>query len=126
MRIAFIFDHLGPYHIARMEAAGRKAMVTAIEVAGRSADYAWSKVEKTKNIERRTLFHDDLSANVSAARLNAKLRALLVEISADVVAIPGWSDRAALVALKWCIETNTPVVVMSDSTLIDARRYWLK
>jgi glycosyltransferase involved in cell wall biosynthesis len=62
--------------------------------------------------------------------LQRKLRRALDEIKPQVVAVPGWSFADALGALSWCIETNTPTVVMSESTAWDERRAgwkeWIK
>jgi 1,2-diacylglycerol 3-alpha-glucosyltransferase len=126
MRLVVIFDHLGPYHVARLSALARMATVTAIELAGQSAEYEWAKIDQVVNFQWRTLFPDAASRNVSVSELRSKLRAALEQIKPDVVSIPGWSDRSALIALNWCLETRTPVVLMADSTAIDAKRYWLK
>jgi 1,2-diacylglycerol 3-alpha-glucosyltransferase len=46
------------------------------------------------------------------------------------VAIPGWSGESALAALRWCVETGTPAILMSESTALDkprvAWREWIK
>jgi glycosyltransferase involved in cell wall biosynthesis len=40
----------------------------------------------------------------------------------DVVAVPGWSDPAALAALAWCRARRAAAVLMSDSSAADAPR----
>jgi glycosyltransferase involved in cell wall biosynthesis len=40
------------------------------------------------------------------------------------VAIPGWSTRGALSALRWCRTTGVPAIVMSDSWDPDGGRKW--
>jgi 1,2-diacylglycerol 3-alpha-glucosyltransferase len=126
LRLAIIFDRLGPYHAARLDAVGRRAAVTAIEVAGHSKEYDWSKIDGAANFERRTLFPESASRDISARQLKAKLCAVLEQLKPDVVAVPGWADRSALFALNWGLESKTPVVMMADSNIIDAKRYWLK
>jgi 1,2-diacylglycerol 3-alpha-glucosyltransferase len=46
------------------------------------------------------------------------------------VAIPGWSDNAAIAGLRWCTETGTPAILMSESTAHDHWRVrwreWIK
>jgi glycosyltransferase involved in cell wall biosynthesis len=46
------------------------------------------------------------------------------------VAIPGWSDKGALAALRWCTETGTPPILMSESNALDEPRVgwreWIK
>jgi glycosyltransferase involved in cell wall biosynthesis len=126
LKLVVIFDHLGPYHVARLGALALRATVTAIEVAGQSAEYKWAKIDQVVNFQWRTLFPDAFSRDVSINELRSKLRATLEQIKPDVVAIPGWADRSALIALNWCLEMKVPVVLMADSTAIDAKRYWLK
>lgn len=126
LRIAIIFDRFGPYHIARLDAVGRRAAVIGIEVAEESAEYAWAKVDETANFARRTLFFRTTSSAVERSRLNREMWRALEETKPDVVALPGWSDRAGLAALVWCIRNRRPTVVMSESTDIDAERQWLR
>ena len=104
----------------------RKATVTAIEVGGQSAEYEWARIDKVVSFQWRTLFPDAASQHVSVGQLTSKLCAALEQIKPDVVAIPGSAERSALIALTWCLEMETPVVLMSKSTAIDAKRYWLK
>lgn len=42
MKVAVLFDFLGPYHRARLDAAAQILEVAAIEVRENSAEYAWS------------------------------------------------------------------------------------
>jgi 1,2-diacylglycerol 3-alpha-glucosyltransferase len=126
LRLAIIFDRPGPYHAARLDAVGRRAAVTAIEVAGHSKEYEWTRIDGAANFERCTLFPESTSQDISARQLKAKLYAVLEQLKPDVVAVPGWADRSALFAFNWCLESKTPVVLMSASTIIDAKRYWLK
>ena len=49
MKLVVIFDHLGPYHVARLDALALRATVTAIEVAGQSAEYKWAKIDGAVN-----------------------------------------------------------------------------
>jgi glycosyltransferase involved in cell wall biosynthesis len=44
----------------------------------------------------------------------------------DVVAIPGWSEKGALAALRWCLGKAVPVVLMSETTAGDEPRVWWK
>ena len=43
MRISVVFDNLGPYHRARLQAAAEIADVLAVEVAASSEEYAWKR-----------------------------------------------------------------------------------
>jgi glycosyltransferase involved in cell wall biosynthesis len=126
LRIAVIFDRFGPYHIARLDAVGRRATVIGIEVAEESAEYAWSKVGGTANFDRRTLFSGTTSRAVGRSRLGHAMAFALDRAKPDVVALPGWSDWAAFAALAWCIRNRAPAIVMSASTTLDAERLWLR
>ncbi len=121
-----IFDHFGPYHLARLEAAAKKVALTAIECASSSLDYAWNRMDRRTNFNWITLFQDDRCKYISARKLTAAVRRALAEARPEIVAIPGWSSRVAFIALQWSLEHKVPVLVMSDSNTIDAERYWPK
>lgn len=126
MKLAILFHRFGPYHLARIEAAARGAQVTAIEISGETAEYAWDKVAGARGFARVTLFPASDSRQAPAAEVQTRLRTALDEARPEVVAIPGWSDRAAFIALDWCLEHGVPAVVMSESTAHDEPRVWWK
>ena len=117
--VAVIFERLGPYHVARLEALGRLARVDAVEVMARDRTYAWDPIERI-GIPRVTLFES------GAKRVGRKLRLAMAQalerIGADAVAIPGWSADYTIAALSWCAENGVPAVLMSDTTAQDAPR----
>ena len=43
MKTTVIFDNFGPYHWARLRAAAHVCDLMAIQIAGRSAEYAWKR-----------------------------------------------------------------------------------
>ena len=50
---------------------------------------------------------------------------VLNEIKPDAVAVPGWFFTDALSGLLWCLLKRRPMVLMSDSTFLDApRTFW--
>ena len=122
--VAVLFDRFGPYHRARLEAAGRRLPVTAVEFAGDSATYDWEKVGSAEHFERRTLFQDTDSASVPVPKLAAAVASELDALQPAAVAVPGWSAPGALAALRWCGRTETPVVLMSETTAHDFPRRW--
>lgn len=122
--VAVLFDRLGPYHRARLEAAGRRLPVTAIEFAGDSTTYDWEKVRGAEHFERRTLFRDTDSESVPTRKLAAAVGSEFDSLRPSVVAVPGWGHPGALAALHWCADTSTPAIMMSESTATDFERRW--
>jgi 1,2-diacylglycerol 3-alpha-glucosyltransferase len=130
VRVAVIFDRFGPYHCARLEAAARHCDVTGIEVAAETQDYAWSKVQDTAGYARMTLFASGHTRTMSSKQVFGGVESALQGCRPDAVAIPGWSDNAALAALRWCADTGTPAILMSESAALDKPRApwreWIK
>ena len=121
-RVAVLFHRFGPYHHARLNAAGRLLQVWGVEACATEDTYAWKKVEGAAAFTRVTLTDRDSGDRRWRRELQRKLRRTLDEIKPQVVAVPGWSSADALGALSWCMETNTPTVVMSESTAWDEER----
>jgi 1,2-diacylglycerol 3-alpha-glucosyltransferase len=130
VRVAVIFHRLGPYHCARLEAAARQCDVTGIEIAAETQEYAWSPVEDAAGYSRITLFPGGDTRRMSANQVSERVEDALQSCSPDAVAIPGWSDNAAIAGLRWCTETGTPAILMSESTAHDHWRVrwreWIK
>lgn len=119
-RVAVIFDNFGPYHIARLSAAAKVLDVLAIEVGGNSAEYAWDRPESA-GLQRIALF-PGASQSVPRAVIAKAVAAALTRAKPDAIAIPGWSDVAALAALRWGRRHSVPVIVMSESNQADHGR----
>lgn len=126
LKVAVVFWRFGPYHHARLNAAGRKMNVFAIEACGMDQTYAWEKVEGSDNFCRITLTERHSNTRQWQKQLRQEMFAKLGEIKPDAVAVPGWSYHDALTAMQWCMQSRVPAVVMSDSTAWDARRRWWK
>ncbi|MCP4192237.1 MAG: glycosyltransferase family 4 protein [Planctomycetaceae bacterium] len=117
MRIAVLFDNLGPYHIARLAALGKSSELLAVELKKTSSEYAWNSTGHVP-FERLTLFENDFESVVMAERISQTLEAFQPE----VIFIPGWSSKAALHTLLWALRTDIPAILMSASQRIDFRR----
>lgn len=121
MRIAVVFDNFGPYHLARLAAAARQMRVLGVEIAAKSAEYAWDAPGGAGGLEQVRLL--DAGARRSDWRL---LRALYDQKVAawapDVIALPGWSAPAALAGAQWAARRRIPAIVMSDSNAHDFSR----
>jgi 1,2-diacylglycerol 3-alpha-glucosyltransferase len=125
-RVAVLFERLGPYHHARLNAAGRQMRVFGLEACGVENTYAWEKVEGAASFTRLTLT-DRHSQNASWRKeLHRQTWKALDETKPQAVAVPGWASTEALSALSWCLRTKTPAVMMSESTEWDERREPLK
>lgn len=117
MRLAILFDHLGPYHLARLRAASRELNLLAVETRGRSREYAWDPSSEAEPFARVTLFEGE--DTVSPAALGVRLTTVLAAFAPEVVVVPGWSGGAAFLAVAWASRHRVPVVVMSESTAHD-------
>jgi 1,2-diacylglycerol 3-alpha-glucosyltransferase len=130
MRIAVIFDNFGPYHLARLTAASHVAELLGVEISGRSSEYAWAPVAGVTEFQRTTLLPQATSESAHPGLLAVRMYEVLSAFRPEAVAIPGWSSRAALLALRWCVEKRVPAVLMSESQARDEPRSyfreWLK
>jgi len=124
--IAILFDRLGPYHWARLQAAARLFRVVAIETCAITREYQWERIDQPRAFDRVTLF-DDASDGRSPkhALLRQRMAKALREADPAVAMIPGWGTPASLIALEWCLRNQRPAVVMSESNAFDEKRYAL-
>lgn len=122
MRAALVIRRIGPYHAARLRAlaAALPDGVLALEVTASDPTYDWDPVTDIGDAARHTLF--PRPAEASVGRVWRAVAAALAGWRPDLVAVPGWSDPAALAALAWCRRRRVPAIVMSDSTRHDAPR----
>ncbi len=124
-RVAVIFHRFGPYHIARLATAAQKFNLLAVEEAAESSEYAWDAIGQTDGVRRATLLARGERPARPAREIARRLTALLARERPAAVVVPGWSDPAALAALRWGLENGVPAVVMSESTASDEpRRAW--
>jgi glycosyltransferase involved in cell wall biosynthesis len=129
-RVAVVFWRLGPYHHARLNAAGHRMELFGVEACGMENTYAWEKVEGAVSFKRITLTDRHAGNRQWKRELCREMRHALNQIKPDVVVVPGWSSTDALSALSWCVQTRTPAVLMSESTEWDEKRTgwkeWIK
>lgn len=127
-RVSVLFERLGPYHAARLNAAAGRCSLTAIEVQRTDETYAWDELD-TVDFARVSIYES--SAKRRGMRdLKRRIESCLTASKPDVVAVHGWSEPAALLALRWCRVRRVPAVVMSESSERDAPRgtvsEWIK
>jgi glycosyltransferase involved in cell wall biosynthesis len=130
VRVAVIFHRFGPYHCARLEAAACRCEIIGIEVAAETQEYAWSPVQSASSYSRVTLFPRGDTRAMSAQRVARRVKAALRNCAPTAVAVPGWWDNAAIATLRWCVQTATPAILMSESNALDQPRVrvqeWIK
>lgn len=126
LKIAFLCDRLGPYHVARLNAASTYAEIFAIEFSATDQTYEWDLVATPSTFRRVTLFIDNPINSQPIKIVQKRVIQVLNEVKPDVVAIPGWDAPASLIALSWCLSHNIPSVLMSDSQQHDGKRYFWK
>lgn len=127
--IAILWMRFGPYHLARLQAAGERsaragAIVHGIEVAG-TDHYAWERAGGAMGFTRHCLFpaleYDSLSARTIARAVCLKLG----ELQPDGVGINGWSVPEARAALAWCRRNGKRAVAFSETLPgRTPRRFW--
>ncbi len=124
--VAVLFYRIGPYHYARLKAAGSQLRVTAVEFSNVDPTYAWDLLEGSEGFDRLTLFSGTPVNELPANRIFKRVGEVLDQLAPQVVAVPGWYDRCSLAAIRWCMARHVPVVVMSETTAWDERRKWWK
>ena len=128
MKIAVLFNQLGPYHYARLNALGKQVRLYGIEFFSKSDLYEWDStgLDIQSSFIKRTLFHVDDPSTISNLSLKRKIFETLEDVAPDAVAINGWSEAGAFAALKWCLLRKKPAIAMSESTEFDVERSFLK
>lgn len=130
VHVAVVFDNLGPYHVARLNASAALMQITAIEISGKSSEYDWVSPVEGIGFGRRTLFGRTEADGKSGADIARAVDAALDATKPDVVALPGWSHRAALAGLRWARRHRVPALLMSASNEFDHHRQgyreWIK
>lgn len=124
--VCILWNRFGPYHRARFNAVKRLLPVIGIEFSRLDLTYRWGKISTSKNDPIITLFSDKDSQALQAKEIKKKISAVFSNIKPYVLFIPGWSDKTALAAFKWCLNQDVPTVVMSPSQALDAPRHWYK
>lgn len=121
MRVAIVFDNFGPYHLARMRGAAAHLDVIAVEVAAKSADYAWERSDIPPGMHY-LLLTDRPEDKRDKARLRALIAERIEPLAPDAVAVPGWSSAASLSITEWAAGRGIPAIVMTETNPWDFRR----
>ena len=122
IRPAILIERIGPYHKARLSAlAAYTNTLMVIEVCKVDETYAWEQ-QTDGQFERITLFERRSEARKLGV-LSVRLSNALNKFRPNVVAVPGWSDPAALMTLDWAQRRGIPSILMSDSRAEDTPRH---
>lgn len=124
--VAVLFYRLGPYHHARLKAAGGCLQITGVEISQNDAQYQWDVVSGADGFQKVTMFGAANIKQLPAAQIIRRVAETLDGINPTVVAVPGWSDACALAALRWCCSRRVPAIMMSETTSWDFQRAWFK
>jgi glycosyltransferase involved in cell wall biosynthesis len=124
--VAVLFYRFGPYHHARLKAAGARMQVTGVEFSNVDPLYKWDQVEGADGFRQLTLFSGVSIHSLTANQILRRVTTTLDQISPQAVALPGWSDRCSLAALWWCLARKIPAIIMSETSAWDFERMWLK
>ena len=127
MRIAVIWSNFGPYHVARLDAAGKRLRsedgeLFGLEICTGNSVYAWNPVAGAHAFRRVTVHPGRDYQDITVRRVRSTTRQALDSLLPDVVGIPGWRAPEALSALAWCLEHRRGAVIMSESNEHDAAR----
>ena len=116
-----MFHRLGPYHCARLRALAAAGPVVAIEVVRKDTTNLWDVIDNPVGFRRVRLFPELNGGCAPTGELRRRLHRCLQQERPQAVAVPGWSAPYALLVLSWCLSTQTPAVLMSESTPLDMR-----
>jgi glycosyltransferase involved in cell wall biosynthesis len=99
--------------------------VLAVEFGSSSAEYEW-KASESGGLKRVALNDRGSSHDLPIEEFKGRLFHVLDEYKPEVVVVPGWGYRGALMALGWGLIHRIPVICMSESTQWDEARNPLK
>jgi hypothetical protein len=94
VKLVFVFDHFGPYHVARVGAAAGLpgCVVTGVELHPRSRTYGWEPREVELGFRKVSLPRVELRGRAERRALRPHLERVLGECGPDVVFVNGWGD----------------------------------
>lgn len=129
MRIVLLFPVFSNYHLARLRTAqSMNRDVIGLEVVdgtGVTGIQGWREVERRGELTIETMIRGMNYTDVEPGYLCTQMYAWLDKINPDVVALPGWIDKSAMAALRWCADRRKGAVLMSDSSAKDKQRRFL-
>jgi glycosyltransferase involved in cell wall biosynthesis len=124
LKSAIIWTSLGPYHYCRLQAARQLGHVDCVEIYASDSKRPWAQIPNEGDAARVTLFDRRPSGGPTTAEMTTQLETALDRLAPDVLIVPSWGEKYALIALRWCLRRKVRPVVMTDTTARDKRRVW--
>lgn len=117
-KVALLWVHFGPYHLARLRAIRQRCAITAIQFAAGQQIYGW---QSEPNPEVLTL-GNEAHEHAGSLKTSLQLWRLLNKFKPAILFIPGYREPLAVTAAIWGKMHGAVNVLMFDSTSIDALR----
>lgn len=118
-KVAVLWVHFGPYHLARLRAVRQRCKVAAIEFASGQQMYGWQSEGSSEVITLDHAVHERGGSFRNAIRLWSVLN----NVEPRYLFIPGYREPLAIVAAFWGKMHGRINVLMLDSTAIDFARF---
>jgi 1,2-diacylglycerol 3-alpha-glucosyltransferase len=113
------------YHYARLSAYAEHSNVECviIEITNKD-DFAPLEYDPAgvSTCRRITVFPNQPLSTLPSGSLRQRLRAMLNLLEPSAVCVNGWALPGSIDCMRWCAETSTPAILMSESNREDARR----
>lgn len=125
-KVVVFFHHIGPYHHARLNAFAKNLQVIGIEWFARGS-YDWGN--STNNFVYKkysVLPRLDRDFLCRTSTLEEKLLTILSDFSPDIIVVNGWNNFGSLITIFTASKLSIPLVLMSDSTAYDSKRFFWK
>src|SRR5690348_1212037 len=114
MRIAVMFENLGPYHVARLANAAKRCELTALEMREKSTEYLWDAAQRVPFV-RLTLFCGHGPRMARFGTVCKLVETALKEHRTEVLVVPGWSSSFAIAGVIVASRLGIPAIAMSES-----------
>src|SRR5882724_9440813 len=124
--VCWIVVNTVPYHEARIDAAAEAdgLRVCIVQITEVDSFRVLQRPRESTSTQRHTLFPGVPWDRVDRREMVKRLHRCLDEVKPAVICINGWSFGGGVAALQWGVKHDVPIVVMSESTAYDDKRYW--
>lgn len=114
-KIHVIWQHFGPYHIARMNALGKiYPALTGLEIASNQRKYGWASNRENLHFTLKTLFDGDFE-DLTQKDLFDLMVAAIEEDKPDVILQPGITESGFRKMADYAKRKDIKVVMMVDT-----------